>query len=55
MLTYIGFDIEILEVKGVLPDINTNDRDMGKERILVSRRDNLETLCRRIEALQDGR
>lgn len=35
----------------MLPDINTDDGDMGKERILVSGGDNLEKLGARVVSL----
>ena len=35
MGTHVGLNVEVLQVKGVLPDINADDGDVGKERILV--------------------
>jgi hypothetical protein len=35
MGTHVGLNVEILQVKGVLPNVNANDGDMGKKRILV--------------------
>jgi len=54
-MTYISLDVEILEVKSVLPDVDANDGDMGEERILVSRSYNLQTLGGGIVALGEGR
>ena len=41
---YIDLDIEILEIEGVLPDVDTNDRDQVQEGVLVSGGSNLQTL-----------
>lgn len=34
-VTHVSLDVEVLEVEGVLPDINTDDGDVGEERVLV--------------------
>jgi hypothetical protein len=36
-MTYISLDVEILEVEGVLPNVNTDNGDEVQERILVGR------------------
>jgi len=46
----VSFDIEILEVERMLPDIDTNDGDMGQERILVGSGDNLQALGGGVQA-----
>jgi hypothetical protein len=43
-MTYISLDVEVLEVEGMLPDVNADDRDMAEERILVSSGCDLQTL-----------
>jgi hypothetical protein len=40
--THVGLHIEILQVKSVFPDVHTDDRNVRKERILVSCGDNLQ-------------
>ena len=40
MGTHINLNIEVLQVKGVLPNVNAYDGDVGKERILVGSGDN---------------
>jgi len=49
---YINLDIEILEIEGVLPNVNTNDRDQVQEGVLVSSGSNLQTLGGGIEPLK---
>ena len=49
--THVGLDILVLEVERMLPDINTNDRQVGEERILVCSRRNLQLLGRRVDTL----
>ena len=41
--TDVDLDILVLEVEGMLPDINTNDGGMGQEGVLVSGGDDLKT------------
>jgi hypothetical protein len=53
--TYVGANVEVLEVVGVLPDIDADDRDVGQERVLVGGRGDLELLGRRVESLQHDR
>jgi len=50
--TYISLDVEVLEVEGVFPDINTNDGDEMKEGILVGSGSDLKTLGLGINALR---
>jgi hypothetical protein len=52
--THINFDVEVLEVERVFPDIDTDDGDMSEERILVSSGDNLEDFVARVQTLMDG-
>lgn len=33
--THVGLNVEVLQIKGVLPDIDADDGGVGKERILV--------------------
>jgi len=40
----INLDVEILEVEGMLPDVNADDGDMAEERILVSGSYDLQAL-----------
>jgi len=40
----IWFDVLVLQVEGMLPNVNSNDGFMGEERILVGCGDNLEFL-----------
>jgi len=42
----IRLDILVLQVKGMLPNINSNDGLVGEERVLVSGSDDLELLGR---------
>jgi hypothetical protein len=41
-ITHVGLHIEILQVEGVFPDVHTDDRNVRKERVLVSCGDNLQ-------------
>lgn len=43
-ITYINLDVEILEVEGMLPDVDADDGDMAEERILVSGSYDLQAL-----------
>ena len=49
--THVCFDVEILEVEGVLPDVNAYDRDKREERVLVGCGGDLKTFAGRIETL----
>jgi hypothetical protein len=49
---YVRANVEVLEVVGVLPDIDADDWNVGEERVLVRGSSNLELLGRRIKALQ---
>jgi len=44
----VGLDVFVLEVESVLPDVDTNDRDVREQRILIRRGDNLEHLRPRV-------
>lgn len=50
-MTHVDFDIEVLEVESVFPDIDTDDRDQGQERVLVGGGGDLETLGRGVQSL----
>lgn len=44
----IGLDVEVLEVESVFPDIDTDNRDVAQERILVGSGNDLELVVRRV-------
>ena len=46
MGAYIGLDILVLEVEGVLPDVDTDNGEMAQKRVLVGCRGNLKLLRR---------
>lgn len=50
--THISLDIEVLEVEGMLPDVNADDRNMSEKRILVGSSGDLETLGAWVQTLQ---
>jgi hypothetical protein len=52
-MTYISLDVEVLEVEGMLPYVNADDRDMAEERILVSSGCDLQTLGGGVVALKE--
>ena len=49
--TYVDLYVEILQVKGVFPNVNTDDRDVGEKRILIGCGDNLQFTTGWVEAL----
>lgn len=49
--TYVDLDVKVLQVEGMLPDINTDDRDVSQERVLVSGGHDLETLGGGVQSL----
>ena len=49
---YVSLDVEVLEVEGVLPDVDADDGDVGEEGVLVGRRRDLEALGRGVQALR---
>ena len=51
--TDVSFDIEVLKIERVLPDIDTNDRSMAQQRVLVGRRDDLEAFIIRVKTLHE--
>ena len=53
--TYVGLDVEVLEIEGVLPDVDANNGDVGQERVLVGSRRDLNDLGRGVVALQQSR
>jgi len=46
----VGLHVEILQVEGVLPNVDANDRNVGKKGILVGRGDDLQSLGGRVIA-----
>jgi len=40
----IGLDVFVLEIEGVLPDVDADDRHMGKKRVLIRSRDYRQSL-----------
>ena len=50
--TYVGLDVEVLEVEGVLPDVDANNGDVGQERVLVGRGCDLKRLQGGVVALR---
>ena len=53
--TYVGLDVEVLEVEGVLPDVDADDGDVGQERVLVRGRREVQGLGNRVPALRERR
>lgn len=51
---HISLDVEVLKVERMLPDINTDNRDVGQKRILVGRGGNLKSSGRGVVSLRDG-
>jgi len=49
--THLGLDVEILKVKRMLPNVDTDDGDVRQERVLICRRHNLEPLALGVVAL----
>ena len=49
--TYVDLYVEILQVKGVFPNVNTDDGDVSEKRILVGCGDNLQFTTGWVEAL----
>lgn len=49
--TYVSFDVEILKVERVLPNVDTNDRDEIEERVLVGSGGDFKALSRWVNAL----
>jgi hypothetical protein len=50
----VGLDVLVLEVEGVLPDVDSNDRSEGEERVLVGGGSDLELLGGRVVSLKGG-
>ena len=48
--TYVGLDVEVLEVERVLPDVDADDGDVGEQGVLVRGGGELEALGARVEA-----
>lgn len=51
--TDVNFDVLVLKVKGMLPNINTDDGSVSEEWILVGSSDNFNCLGRRVETLKE--
>ena len=49
--THVRLDVEVLQVEGMLPDINANEGDERQKRILVGRSSDLEALRRGVVSL----
>ena len=49
--TYVGLDVEVLEVERVLPDVDADDGDVRQERVLVGSGGDLEDLQGGVVAL----
>lgn len=49
--TYVSLDVEVLEVEGMLPDIDADDGGVGQERVLVGGGDDLKHLGGGVVAL----
>lgn len=54
-VTYICFDIFVLQVEGVFPDVNANDRNVRKKRVLIRSCGYRQSLGFRIDALANER
>lgn len=50
--TYISLDIQVLQVERVLPDINTDDRDVREQGVLVRSGGDLKAFGGRVVALR---
>jgi len=46
----VDLDIQVLEIEGVLPDVNADDGNVRQQRVLISSCHNLKTLGRRVIA-----
>lgn len=49
--TYVSLDVEVLEIKRMLPDVDADDGDQVEERVLVGRSRNFKTLVGRVHSL----
>ena len=52
--TYVSLDVEVLEVEGVLPDVDADDGDVRQERVLVGGGHDLKTLSLGVQALRSN-
>lgn len=50
--THISLGIVVLEIEGMLPDVDADDGDQVQERVLVRSGGNLQTLGGRVESLK---
>lgn len=49
--THIDFDIEVLQVKRVLPNVDADNGDVGQERVLVGSGGDLQALGSGVQSL----
>jgi len=49
-LEIISLDVQVLKIKGVLPDVDADDRNMAQQRILISGRDDFELIVFRVKS-----
>lgn len=50
--THVGFDVEVLEVECVLPDVDADDGDVGQKGVLVGSSNDFQTLGRGVQTLR---
>lgn len=50
--TDVNFDVLVLKVEGMLPDINTNDGNVSEEWVLVGSGDNFNRLAHNVVTLK---
>lgn len=49
--TYVDLNVLVLEIEGMLPDINADDRDVSQEGILIGGGGDFENLGRGVDTL----
>lgn len=49
--THIDFNVEVLEVECVLPNVDADDRHVGQQRVLVGSGDNFQALSGGVQSL----
>lgn len=52
-VTYVNLDVQVLQVESVLPDVDTDDGNVGQEGVLVRGGGDLKTFGGRVQALRD--
>ena len=50
-MAHVNFDVLVLEVERMLPNVDTDERNVSKKRVLVGSRGNLETPGGGVKAL----